>query len=207
VLGITPGRVQAENAAREARRILAKGGSIEEASHAAKLVGSFSGPMRANLLAMLEHIGVPTALGVSSSADLFDPARRLVHFTSCLRYPVFVAGENYSGTPDMLQHPLLKTIVETHLTAEARALGDALWLPLGPKPVAALRHLVSAGVLDDSRVLSGLPHPSGANAERVAYFLGRKARAELSGKTRPEPLDAARESLRARVSSFDGRAA
>jgi hypothetical protein len=31
-------------------------------------------------------------------------------------------------------------------------------------------------------VLVGLPHPSGANAERIAFFLGRKAQHALSGR-------------------------
>lgn len=39
-----------------------------------------------------------------------------------------------------------------------------------------------AGAVDPARVLAGLPHPSGANAERIAFFLGRKPRERLSGK-------------------------
>lgn len=45
------------------------------------------------------------------------------------------------------------------------------------------------------QVLTGLPHPSGANAERIQYFLGRKAAAALSTKTDPSKLDAARQAL------------
>ena len=37
-------------------------------------------------------------------------------------------------------------------------------------------------VLSAARVLSGLPHPSGANAERIAFFLGRKKREDVSSK-------------------------
>lgn len=40
---------------------------------------------------------------------------------------------------------------------------------------------------------------TGANAERIAYFLGRKPRQQLSAKTDPDKLDAARRALRDRV--------
>jgi hypothetical protein len=96
----------------------------------------------------------------------------------------------------MLRTPILRDMVDTLLAAEAAALPDALWLPLGPKAEAALDHLAAHGGLAADRILHGLPHPSGANAERIAYFLGNKPRAALSAKTRPEPIDAAREALR-----------
>jgi hypothetical protein len=53
--------------------------------------------------------------------------------------------------------------------------------------------------LDRNRVLTGLPHPSGANAERIAFFLGRKARQALSPQVRPERLIAARTELKAKI--------
>lgn len=199
VVGITPGRQQAENALTAFRAALAGGASAAEASRSAKLVGAFSGPMRENLVAMLDRIGAQHALGVRSVVEVFDPRRELVHLTSALRHPVFVGGANYNGAPDMLRTPTLRRMVETCLADEARTLPHALWLPLGPKPAAALAHLAGLGILLRDRVLDGLPHPSGANAERVAYFLGRKARAALSAKTRPEPLDEARERLAAQI--------
>lgn len=58
------------------------------------------------------------------------------------------------------------------------------------------------GALASDVVLDGLPHPSGANAERIAYFLGRKAREALSPKTSPAGLDAARDRLRAQVAAL-----
>jgi len=51
-----------------------------------------------------------------------------------------------------------------------------------------------------------LPHPSGANAERIAYFIGGKPRARLSVKVDPDKLDAAREqALRAIAKLLEGR--
>lgn len=200
IVGITPGREQAANALDALGQALHEGDDLSTAMRRAKLVGSFSGPLRANMVRMLDFIKVPRALGILTCASLFDAAHEQVHFTSALRYPVFVDGENYNGNPDMLRTPLLREMVETLLTEEARALSGALWLPLGPKPTAALRHLVSLGVLPADRVLEDMPHPSGANAERIKFFLGQKAKADLSRKTRPDLIELARETLLGQVS-------
>ncbi|CAB3804771.1 hypothetical protein [Pararobbsia alpina] len=68
--------------------------------------------------------------------------------TSILRHPVFVDGANYNGTPNMVRTPFL----------------------------LQLEWFEKRGLIPAGRILHGLPHPSGANAERIAYFLGRKAR-------------------------------
>ena len=199
IVGITPGREQANNALRAFGEGLRDGRDIAGALRHAKLAGSFSGPMRANIVAMLDSIGLHERLGVRTSAALFDATAELVHFTSALRYPVFLGGANYNGTPDMLRTRSLRTTIETFLADEARLLPDALWLPLGPKPTAALAHLVAMGSLRADRVLTGMPHPSGANAERIQFFLGRKPRERLSRKTRPDLIEQSREALLAQV--------
>ena len=109
---------------------------------------------------------------------------------------------NYTGTPAISSVPMLRGIVMDCLATEARALPDAVWVPLGPAAAAGLRLLTTSGVMEASRVLEGLPHPSGANAERVAYFLGRKERELLSPKTNPDTLDAARRDLVAKVGNL-----
>src|SRR5258708_3696469 len=172
-----------------------------EASRLAKLTGSFSGPMRANLVSMLDHIGLASALRIATCANLFEAASERVHFTSALRYPVFVGDANYNGTPDMLKTPLLKSMIDICLADEARHLSNSVWLPLGPQPARALEYLCGRGLLDRRQVLQGLPHPSGANAERISYFIGRKSRDLLSAKTNPGTLDAALGTLRAQVQS------
>jgi len=181
---------------------LAKGHAAPTALRLAKYAASFSGGMRKNLVGMLDHVGVAGAFGLESCHALFDPALQgYAHHTSALQNPVFVDGRNYNGNPDMIRTPVLRAMIETLLAAEARRLPAALWLPLGPKPVAALNHLATLGILDRAQILPALPHPSGANAERISYFLGRKARAALSSKTLPGPIDEARENLRARISA------
>jgi hypothetical protein len=171
LVGITPGRYQGEQALTAFRDALRCGLSIEDALRRVKAVASFSGPLRANLVAMLDHIGLHAALGMASCADLFGAVGEPVHFTSALRYPVFVNGANYRGTPNMLRTSTLRRWVETALAEEARLLPDVLWIPLGPKPAIALNHLAAQGLINSKRILDGLPHPSVANGERISFFL------------------------------------
>lgn len=208
IVGITPGRTQAVNALQAASACQARGQSLEMSLAAAKLTASFSGgAIRNNLIAMLDSIGVADYFGVGSTAAMFRPGANDVHFTSALRYPVFVNGKNYNGTPDMLRTPILREQIETHLAEEVRALPRAIWLPLGPKAEGALSHLVREGLLEGQQVLTGMPHPSGANAERVAVFLGRKRPEDASRQTNPAPLLAARARLVSQISNLEGEVA
>lgn len=205
VVGITPGLSQATAALLEARKHHVAGLSLPDVLRRAKLTASFSGgAMRNNLVSMLDAIGVAELFSLASTDALFTPGAEHVHFTSALRYPVFVDGRNYNGTPDMLRTPILREMVETHLAEEAKLLPKAIWLPLGPKAQAALFHLADAGLLDKSRILAGLPHPSGANAERVAIFLGRKDPNLASTKTNPAPLLAANAALCGQIAELNG---
>lgn len=195
IVGLTPGRQQAANALEVLARELKIGTPREIAMERAKRVASFSGPMRSNLIAMLDEVGVPALYGRSSATEFFSDKQSRVHFTSALRYPVYLGGGNYSGTPKPLSHPILKRMVETHLAEEADRLKAAVWVPLGQHAEAALLHLSSLGRLSRANILTGLPHPSGANAERIAYFLGRKDRSSLSVKTNATKIDEAKEQL------------
>jgi len=201
IVGITPGKTQMVNALNEAHRQLNRGASMEDALRAAKRTASFSGAMRPNLIGLLDRIGLHRRLGIATCAALFESANHLVQTTSVLRFPVFVDGENYSGNPNMLKQPLLRRYLLEHFGQEARTLSDALFVPLGDKVAQALEFLACEGVIDSRRVLGGLPHPSGANAERIAYFLGQKAKEKLSIKTDPEKLDQALTALRYKVSA------
>ena len=80
-----------------------------------------------------------------------------------------------------------------------QAVPQAVIVPLGPVPTKVVENLTRLGLIASQRVLAGLPHPSGANVERIQYFLGRKAAGALSSKTDPRRLDAARTSLQAAV--------
>lgn len=201
--GITPGLQQASRALDEARKQLRQGASVDQARQAAKETASFAGAMRTNLINMLDHVGVHRLLGVDSCARLFDTHRHLVHYTSALRYPVFLDGQNYSGSPAMLSRSSLRHQVETHLAEEIKTLGPlCLYVPLGPKVTEVFQHLQAKGLLKPEQLLDGLPHPSGANAERISYFLGGKPREKLSSKTNPAVLDAAKAKILAKLATL-----
>lgn len=206
IVGITPGRQQMANALVEFRRQLGAGMTRDKALVEAKKYASFSGSMRANLIAMLDDIGVAKLLELGTTAELWDTDSGLAHFTSALRYPVFVDGKNYSGAPSMTRVPVLRSQIETFLVSEMQQLPDALYVPLGPKVSEALEWAASRASIRQAQVLSGLPHPSGASGERIAYFLGRKPRELLSNKTNAARIDAARDKLVSKIRELGERA-
>lgn len=192
IVGITPGQTQAENALAAARDALRRGAALEIAAREAKTAASFSGAMRVNLVGMLEAAGFPGWLGIPSAEAIFGAAANRVHFTSALRYPVFLDGQNYNGSggqPSILSHSRLLAMVESALEEECRALPGAYWLPLWDVPDAALQHLVARGVLREDRVLAPMPHPAGGNGENIAWFRGTtKATAFSSRRASTGPL-------------------
>lgn len=199
IVGITPGHTQMHNALREVRRQLDEGATEAVALKVAKATGAFSGAMRPNLTGLLDAVGIHKWLGISSCDKLFGTASDLVQTTSVLRNPVFLKGENYNGTPIMTRNHFLQQQLITYFAEDIAALPNAVFVPLGDKVADALHFLSQKGLLDSERILDGLPHPSGANAERIAYFMGRKFRNELSVKANPDKLDEARERLQKRV--------
>lgn len=202
IVGITPGHTQMLNSLKELRHQLDQGANETFALKAAKCTGAFSGAMRPNLTGLLDTIGIHKWLGISSCTELFQSASDLVQTTSVLRNPVFLKGENYNGTPSMTKSAFLQKQMTTYFAEDIATLPSAVFVPLGDKVAEALHFLSEKGLIDRSRILDGLPHPSGANAERIAYFMGRKSRNDLSAKTNPDKLDEARRQLQARVTAL-----
>jgi hypothetical protein len=203
LVGISPGFVQWKNAVREARRQLGLGAPLGAVLRAAKYTGAFSGAIRPNLVALLDSVGLQRWLGITSCASLFGEHAHLMHVTGVLRQPVFVDGKNYNGaSPNMLTTSLLQAQILDYFAAEAKAMPEAVFVPLGPKVGLALSWLARRGVLDEARILHGLPHPSGANAERIAYFLGRKEKQALSSRTNGARIDADRLALRDKMAAL-----
>lgn len=202
IVGITPGRVQAVNAIRAAQSQLKKGASVDAALKAAKSTGSFSGPMRNNLVAMLDYFQLNEWLRIGSCADLFGARMDLAQFDSLLRFPVFLDGDNYKGHPSTVDHPLLRRYLLEHFAASVGLFRDAVFIPLGDQVGGVFQWLIQRQVLDGTRVLDGFQHPSGANAERIAYLIGRKSREALSSKTNPDKIDDARDRLREKIRSL-----
>ncbi|WP_274644677.1 hypothetical protein [Pseudomonas serbica] len=203
ICGITPGKQQALNALEEARKSMLNGDSAEVAKQKAKKFGSFSGDMRPNLIAMLNHIGLDEVLGITNCADLFGAYSNLVHYTSALRNPVFLDGENYSGSPSMVKQPALLRQIELALVEEIRLLGqDCIYVPLGDEVSKVFTYLEAKGLVNPAQVLNGLPHPSGNSVERVHYFLGKKERALLSNRTDADKIDTGKASILAKVKAL-----
>lgn len=197
--GITPGRTQMNESLRAASRLLATGVPNAEVLNGAKEVASFAGPMRKPLVRMLDHFLIHKLLGIPTCGELFGTSRHLVHYTSVLRYPVFVKGRNYKGSPAMTRHPLLRRYLLEHFATELQELPRALVIPLGEKVSESIEFVAQHRQIGRERILSGLEHPSGANSERVAYLIGRKERGKLSAQVRPERIDCARSTLEAKV--------
>lgn len=175
---------------------------LESTLKVAKNTGSFAGAMRSNISKMLDHIKLNELLGINSCEQLFTDRQDLVHYTSALRYPVFKDKANYSGDKQMVSNPYLWNQARNGLKEEIYSLPGALWVPLGKSVVAVFEKLISEGGIEEEKVLFGLPHASGANAERIKYFLGEKPRDQLSNKVNPETIDAQKRPLQKKMENL-----
>lgn len=171
LVGITPGAHQATEALREAQACPRSGRSAEETLRRASATGSFAGPMRSNLVTMLDGIGLPEALGVDSTARLFDSHHHLAAFCSAINYPVLVNGQNYGGAnPPLARDPLLSSLVRASLGPRITMTQNALIVPLGKAAHEAVALLVADGLVSAEQRLTGFPHPSGANGHRARQY-------------------------------------
>jgi hypothetical protein len=202
VIGLTPGQTQMRIALTETRLALESGMPWHQAIERAKYLASFGGPMRANLTKMLDHIGINLWLGIESCASLFSEHRSMAHHTSILRYPVFKGSKNYSGHPAIERVPFLKSQVDRWFARELVQLPNSIFIPLGTQVQDIFEQLIQDHTISDDRSIVGIPHPSGANAERIAYFLGRKSKDTLSKQTNGKSIDCIRERLISKVKAL-----
>lgn len=171
LIGITPGFTQMRIAYEVARDGLRDGLAHQEILERVDETASFAGSMRANLNRMLDDLGLPVMLGIDRSEQLFAEHSDLMHSTSALRNPVFVAGRNYTGSsPRIAATPLLRQEVLTTLGPELAQVPDAIVIPLGKAAQSALELLLADGVVAGERCCLGFPHPSGANGHRARLF-------------------------------------
>ena len=170
IIGVTPGFTQMEIVFRVVRRELLTGAATHDACRRAKYAASFAGTMRQNLINMLDGIGLPELIGTSSES-LFGEASHLLHTTSAVSFPVFVHGQNYTGSrPRLVHSAFLMKYVREQLAPELTSLERACFLPLGKAVDDALRVLEDEGLIPAGRTLYGFPHPSGANGHRKRQF-------------------------------------
>ena len=183
ICGLTPGYGQMLEAFTAAREALAAGSGLDETLVQVDRRASFAGTMRSNMVRMLDELGMPVVLGIPSTASLFAEADELVHTTSALRYPVFIAGQNYGGAhPEVQRSTLLSGYVRSTLGPELAAVPQALIIPLGKAAGGCVQMLITAEELDAARCLLGFPHPSGANGHCRRQFRANQVRlsAELN---------------------------
>jgi hypothetical protein len=175
VVGVTPCWTQMERAFSAAKQGLAEGMDKEVLFEYIDRTGRFNGPMRWNLIEMLDGIGLHSCLGIESCATLFKCHSHLAHFTSSVTAPVFKGDQNYTGTyPAMLKVPKLRDFILETLADELAALPDAVIIPLGEVPGEAIQFLHSHQLITLDRCLFGFPHPSVANGRRrLRYDQGR----------------------------------
>jgi hypothetical protein len=202
IIGLTPGQAQMRIALKETQKALESGMPWHRAIERAKYLASFGGPMRANLTKMLDHIGLNKWLEIDSCASLFSEHRSLAHHTSILRYPVFRGSRNYSGQPIIERVPFLKLQVDQWFAKELTQLPNSVFIPLGREVQNVFERLVREQEISEDRSFVGIPHPSGANAERIAYFLGRKNKENLSKQTNGNEIDCIREKLISKVKAL-----
>lgn len=156
----------------EATDALHHGVSLEETARLVKYTASFAGTMRRNLVQMLDTLELPALLGIETTASLFHQHQELLHPTSLLKQPVFYREKNYSGhQPKINRSPLLRHYAEEHFVAEINQLREpALLIPLGRVVETQVRGLIHDGRIEQHQLLSGFPHPSGANGHRKKQF-------------------------------------
>lgn len=203
IVGICPGQQQWRNALIAAKVGLEQQVSEENILKLAKNSGAFSGPIRKNLTQLLDHIGLHNQLGIQTTAELFSNHQDIVQMCSVLQQCILVNGKNYAGsTPAMLKNELLKQHIDDYFIPMVQQLPNAIYIPLGKGVDEVLNYVSSLGYLNDQQILAGLPHPSGANAERIKYFLGEKPRDQLSQQTNPEQIDSAKSQILLKLSNL-----
>ena len=176
IVGITPGWKQLEIAYRTAIQSLKQHKTYEEACKDAKIAARFAGATRVNLIQMLDEIGIHNLCGISSAEQLFDRNCTLLHTTSLVRYPVFVAKRNYNGhNPSLIRNEFLEEAALQSFVIELEMLEKPLIVPLGKSVESFLRHLIRLGLIAEHHVIWGFPHPSGANGHRLSQFEAGKA--------------------------------
>lgn len=177
IMGLTPGWAQMKIAYEEVLQCFALGLSDAEACKRAKHAARFAGPMRSNLIELLDELGLHRFTCLSSSEELFGKAGHRLHTFSILRYPVFKHKSNYSGSsPRLAATPFLINWACQSIEQELQRLPkQPLIIPLGKAVISVLEVLVREGMLAKERVLWGFPHPSGANAHRKRQLLQNKS--------------------------------
>jgi len=172
IIGITPGWRQMKAAFEAALCSLDANDPMEEMLQKAKTAARFKGPMRENLIQMLDACGLAGALDIATTTELFTHKDAYLHTTSIIKYPVFYKGKNYTGhIPLIDQSPMLKQYANHIFPQELDQLKKpALVIPLGKATENVIQELQQTVTIPAHTYVFGFPHPSGANGHRIKQF-------------------------------------
>lgn len=175
LVGITPGFHQMKTALQSVAQHLSGNFSTKQLVKQAKIDASLSGPMRNNIVQMLDACDLPKQLQIKTSAELFTTKRSMLHTTSIIKYPVFYKGKNYTGhQPKIHQSPMLKRFAYEDFPKEIHALSNpTIIIPLG-KVVDHVLTQIKHTIHPKHLLIHGFPHPSGANGHRKKQFAANK---------------------------------
>jgi hypothetical protein len=206
IVGITPGPTQRNDACEEAGRLLGRGLPDDEILRRVKKHAAFGGPsMRPNLERMLDALGVMSLLGGGKAAALWESRAHLFHATSVVPHAAFVNGKPFAGSFEEIQRVdvLRRSFERDFLPTLSQLRRDVYFIGLGPTPAAALSFAADKGLIDGSRVLGWLAHPSKQSGSQVSIYLGEKKAEDLHERDpvrrRAAALVAAADNMRERL--------
>ena len=174
IVGITPGLHQMKRAY---ATVIETTGTDEEILRRVKQESSFHGPMRKNLVEMLDALQLAHYLGIETCSQLFNTHNHLLHSTSILPHAVFYKGRNYNGSsPGIHANSMLKKYTEAYFPGNIEGIEETLMVPLGVNVQKVLEGLMAKGLIKEHQLLRGFPHPSGGNGHRLHQFAENKER-------------------------------
>ncbi len=208
IVGITPGPTQRDDACEEAGRLLRQDLPDDEILRRVKKFAAFGGPtMRPNLERMIDALGIMTLIGGGRASELWEGKAHRLHATSVVPHAAFVKGKPFAGSFEEIQRvEVLRRSFERDFLPTLRYLRhDAYFIGLGPTPGAALSFAADKGLIDRSRILGWLAHPSKSGGSQVSIYLGEKKVEELNKLDpvlrRAKALVAASVDIRDRIAS------
>lgn len=208
IVGITPGATQRDESCAEAGRLLRQGLADDEILRRVKKLAAFGGPaMRPNLERMIDALGIMALVGGGRASELWGGRAHLLHATSVVPHAAFVKGKPFAGSFEEIQRTdMLRRCFEREFLPTLRHLRpDAYFIGLGPTPAAALSFAADRGLIDRSRILGWLAHPSTSGGSQVAIYLGERKVEELSDRDpvryRADALVTAATAMRDRIAA------
>ncbi|MGM4960877.1 hypothetical protein ACT4MK_36795 [Bradyrhizobium barranii] len=208
IVGITPGATQRDEACEAAGRLLRRGLPDGEILRQVKKLAAFGGQaMRPNLERMIDALDIMALLGGGRASELWGGRAHLLHATSVVPHAAFVKGKPFAGSFEEIQRVdvLRRSFERDFLPTLHHLRRDSYFIGLGPTPAAALSFAADKGLIDRSRILGWLAHPSTSGGSQVSIYLGEKKVEELKERDpvllRAKALVAASANMRDRIAA------